>query len=69
MTDDNIDIYQEGASIAFEVPYDQVTKTQRGVFKERFFVFVYRQGTNSENIRALARAVAEAMRPQLRGTA
>jgi hypothetical protein len=28
--------YREGASIAFGVPYNQVTNSQRAIFKERF---------------------------------
>ena len=63
MADENtIDIYQEGASIAFDVPYDQVTKQQRAVFKVRFFPYMYRRGTNKENVRALVKAVAEGMK-------
>ena len=60
--EDTTDIYREGASIAFEVPYDQVTKHQRAVFKERFFPFTYRRGMNKENVRALVKAVAEQMK-------
>lgn len=33
-----LDIYRYGASLAFEVPFDQVTKQQRQAFKERFFL-------------------------------
>ncbi len=61
------DIYREGASIAFEVPLDQVTRQQRQIFKERFFLFTYSRGTNKENVRELVKAVAEMMRAQLRG--
>lgn len=59
------DIYQEGAAIAFDVPLDHVTRQQRQIFKERFFLFIYRRGTNKDNVRELVKRVAEMLRPQL----
>jgi len=65
MTDsEEKDIYQEGASIAFKIPYDQVTRLQRTLFKERFFLFVYavyRRQTTREDVQYLIKAVAERM--------
>jgi hypothetical protein len=63
------DPYCEGASIAFGVPYNQVTTSQRALFKERFSLFacgleVCRE-TGRENIRAQVKRVARMMR--LRG--
>jgi len=64
MADRKADIYYEGASIAFEVPLEQVTKQQRQAFKEQFFMFAYSRGTTKENVRELIKAVAEGMRAQ-----
>lgn len=61
----NADIYQEGAAIAFDVPLDHVTRQQRQIFKEHFFVFIYRRETNKDNVRELVKMVAELLRPQL----
>lgn len=69
--EEDIDIYQEGASIAFKTPYAQVTKLQRALFKERFFLFVYSvylRQANKEDVRALVKTVAESVRLQLSGS-
>jgi hypothetical protein len=63
-TETGTDIYYEGASIAFEVPIEQVTRQQRQAFKEQFFMIAYSHGTTKENVRALVKAVAEGMRAQ-----
>lgn len=39
--DPNIDIHKKTASLAFDVPYDEVTKTQRKQTKEGIFSVVY----------------------------
>jgi hypothetical protein len=57
-----IDPYREGASIAFGVPYNQVTNSQRTIFKERFSLFACGLGINKENIRAQVKRVASMMR-------
>lgn len=59
---DTIDIYREGAAIAFDVSYDQVTSVQRQLFKEHAFLITYARSTSKDNIRALLKVVAEAMR-------
>jgi hypothetical protein len=56
------DIYQEGASIAFEVPLDQVMKWQRHAFKEQFYLFTYCRGMDEKTLKALIRSIAEGMR-------
>lgn len=64
-----IDPYREGASIAFGVPYNQVTNSQRELFKERFSLFAcgleMSRQMGQENIRAQVKRVARMMR--LRG--
>jgi len=64
-----IDPYREGASIAFGVPYNQVTTGQRALFKERFALFAcgleMSRQMGQENIRAQVKRVARMMR--LRG--
>ena len=57
-----IDPFREGASIAFGVPYNQVTNSQRSIFKERFSLFACGLGMNKENIRAQVKHVASMMR-------
>lgn len=57
-----IDIFREGASIAFDVPYNQVTSSQRAIFKERFDLFACGFATDRENMRAQVRRVATMMR-------
>jgi len=65
--DQELDLYVEGASIAFDVPLDQVTRTQRAIVKEHCFWIVYSRLTTRENVRALVGAVAEGLRRQLKG--
>jgi hypothetical protein len=60
------DIYREGAAIAFEVPLDQVTRVQRQLFKERFFLLVYDRRTTAANVGELVKAVGLQLRAQLR---
>lgn len=57
-----IDPFREGASIAFGVPYTQVTNSQRALFKERFSLFACVLGINKENVRAQVKRVASMMR-------
>jgi hypothetical protein len=64
-----IDPYREGASIAFGVPYNRVTNSQRTLFKEGFALFAcgleMSRQMGQENIRAQVKRVARMMR--LRG--
>jgi hypothetical protein len=60
------DIYREGASMAFGVPYAKVTSGQRETFKERFLMLGYGFGTSRENIREHVKRVASMMRTQIR---
>ena len=64
-----MDPYREGASIAFGVPYNQVTNSQRALFKERFSLLAcgleVSREMGRENIQAQVKRVARMMR--LRG--
>jgi hypothetical protein len=57
-----VDIFREGASIAFKVPYNQVTSDLRAIFKERFDLFTGGFPTGQENMRAQVKRVATMMR-------
>jgi len=57
-----VDIFREGASIAFGIPYTQVTNSQREIFKERFSLFACGFVTDRENMRAQVKRVANMMR-------
>ncbi len=61
---ETFDLYRWGASIAFEVPLEEVTPLQRGIFKEHCVLINYDPTTTKENIRARIRAAAEQMRRQ-----
>ena len=57
-----MDPYREGASIAFGVPYNQVTNSQRAIFKERFSLFACGLEMREGNIREQVKRVARRMR-------
>lgn len=63
-----MDIHREGASLAFEVPLDQVTKAQRHMFKEHFFLTAYTRGIDSKHIGEAVMRAAELLRAQLKGS-
>lgn len=57
-----VDVFREGASLAFGVPYNQVTNSQRTIFKERFDLFTGGFGMSNETIREQIKRVANMMR-------